>query len=82
MVCWSLVDVGYCLGVCFLSVVLYFLFLVLMAFSLFIILEAVVSGHSLRPYLPRHDLACILVPVVLSYVHLPLSHIIITMANS
>jgi hypothetical protein len=71
MVCWNLVDIGYCLGVCFLSLVLCFLDLVLMSIPLFSILEAVVSGHTVRPYLPRHGLACILVPVLLNYVHLP-----------
>lgn len=71
MVCWGLVDIGYCSGVCFLSWVLYFLDLVSMSTPLFSILEAVVSGHTVRPYLPRHGLACILAPVLLGYVHLP-----------
>ena len=36
-----------------------------MAIPLFNILEAVVPGHTVRPYLPRHGIACILVPVEL-----------------
>jgi len=28
-------------------------------------------GHTVRPYLPRYGLACILAPVLLGYVHLP-----------
>ena len=71
MVCWNLVDIRYHSGVCFLALVLYFLDLVLMSVPLFTILESVVSGHTVRPYLPRHGLACILVPLLLSYVHLP-----------
>lgn len=71
MVCWNLVDIGYCSGVCVLSFVLYFLDQVLMSIPLFSILEDVVSGHTVKPYLPRHGLACILVPVLLSCVHLP-----------
>jgi hypothetical protein len=71
VMCWNLVDVGYCLAVCFLSVVFYFLVLVLMSIPLFTILETVDSGHTVRPYLARHDLACILVPVLLNYLNLP-----------
>ena len=71
IVCWNLVDTGYCLGVCFLTLVLYLLDLVLMSILLFSILADVVSGHTVRPYLLRHGLACILVPALLSYVHLP-----------
>lgn len=41
-----------------------------MSIPLFSILEALVSGHTVSPYLPRHSLAGILVPVLLSYVHL------------
>ena len=52
MVCWNLADIGYCLGVCFLSLVLHSLNLVSLSVPLFSILEAVflatMLGHIYR----------------------------------